>query len=255
MRSLIALALILCPAAAFAEALPAGFAPGPVWLSKTDLTAGDAVTAYAVVYDSSSQSVAGTLVLSIDGATQRSEDFTLSAGETKVESFPWTAVSGAHTIAIAAANLHDASTNASVTLADAAGGSVKVTVKEAPPSPVEAAQQAAKSAIASTTPALSAAFDAAESVRQSAEDYFAHKASSTAPSAGTVLGTSTSRTASTVPPSIAASVGSAFHMFWAALAYIAASPWWFYLLSLFALYLVYKIIRALFAERRRMRMK
>jgi hypothetical protein len=232
---------------ALAAVLPAGFAPGTLWLSKATLKDGERASISTALYDSGDAPLAGDLIFTDNGTTFANVPVSLSAGESRIYSAPWTARAGAHTLGAALANVKSGSAAASVK--DASAASISVDIKEpAPPSP---ALSAATSTAGTLGKAASTAYNAAEGVRTAGADalrgQLAALGSSTASGTGKVLGASVEK-AGTAPANDW--LRTAEHGALSALLFIFDSRLWFYLLSLLALYLVYKVIRAVFADRR-----
>ena len=129
---LFSLFLFLVPLFVSAETIPAGFPSEGVWLSKTNVTAGDSVTIYTAIYNSDNSALRGTLVFSVDGTSINSEQFELTAGQTKIESTDWKATSGSHSFS---ASIKDASGNETqaITISNTNSGSINISVAEPPP--------------------------------------------------------------------------------------------------------------------------
>lgn len=250
-RLFAALFVCLIAVPVLAAALPGGFAPGTLWLSKTSLADGEHANVSTALYDSGDASLSGDLIFTDNGTTFANVPFTLAAGESRIYSAAWTAKGGSHTLGAALANVKSGSASASVKDASAASISVEVAVPE-PPSP---ALSAATTTAGTVAKAASTAFDAAESVRTAGADAIrgelaalsaASPASSTP--AAKVLGVSTQK-----PVAAAASadwLAAAERGALTGLLFVFDSQIWFYLLALVALYLVYKVIRTAFSDRR-----
>jgi hypothetical protein len=234
---------------ASAAALPAGFAPGTLWLSKAALADGERANVSTALYDSGDASLSGDLIFTDNGTTFANVPFTLAAGESRIYSAAWTAKGGSHTLGAALANVKSGSASASVKDASAASISVSVAAPE-PPSP---ALSAATSTAGAVQKAASTAFDAAESVRTAGADAIRGQLaalSATSSASGMpeqkVLGTSTQKAAAASGDWLAAAERGAL----TGLLFVFDSQLWFYLLALIALYLVYKVIRTAFSDRR-----
>lgn len=232
--ALLILAILLGASGAHAaEPLPAGFAPGPVWLSTTLPVHGDAVEAYTVVYDSSAEPIEGAVTFLMDGEPIGSSPFALEAGETEVRSVRWTAVEGEHVLSARIDTAYHQETKEAALLATRTTASTTITVA-APPPPPEPEPTAAVSTQDSrgSAPALidtltkapivgsavGAAIKAAETWRAAGEDTlrtyadrFATSTEAIVPAAapeGEVLGTSTAATLPSGSP-LGASVAEA----------------------------------------------
>src|SRR3989344_11279 len=93
------LVLLLIPfTPLFGANLSAGFAPNSVWVSKNNVTAGKSVNIYTVLYNSSDEPISGDLTFLVDSTAIGTKNFTVSSGETKIESYPWQALVGTHTV-------------------------------------------------------------------------------------------------------------------------------------------------------------
>ncbi len=203
------LLVFLPPSAALADdsGLAAGFAPGPLWLSKNAPVEGETVHIYTVVYDSSPTPIEGSVTFLVDGTSIGSSPFTLEAGATSVKSVDWVAREGGHSVSASVASAVNKSSKEPAVLTNASTTIVAITVSPAPPKP--AALQAidtASSALVSAAPiAMNAAqglLGATENLRKSGEEFLESKlpgsgsvdetdASTTAP--GQVLGVETYR--------------------------------------------------------------
>lgn len=237
----IALFLALFPFAfpALAVAADAGFAPGALWLSSTSAHAGDAVTLYTVVYDSTPQPLEGDVAFSVDGAPFGSQHFKLAAGASQIVSISWTAIEGSHSFS---AKIENAAGVAGV--ASATTNTASIAVAKPAPTIVEQYVSQATGSLGSTSPALSAAVSnviaKTEDWRAQGADFLqkalytdqatAQKQSltSSSTSKGAVLGTSTLRVA---PASASAPSGffaQAKHLLLTILLWIFRSAYLFY---------------------------
>jgi hypothetical protein len=215
-RALILLVL-LTPLGAQA-ALPAGFAPGSLWLSHNLPVAGSAVRIYAVMYNAGTAAVEGSVTFKEDGTSVGSSPFSLEPGESEIESVTWTPSEGTHVVTAEITSIIDKKTKEQATITNTSTPSVSVTVSPEPPKPaVVEAVNSAQTIVSSSTPVVSgviaATTGATESLRKAGEDYLAtlagentQSASTTPPQkAGSVLGAATEipeeDVASTTPPS------------------------------------------------------
>ena len=252
----------LLPFAAFAAAgnLPAGFAPGSLWLSKTEATSGDALKIYTVVYDSSVSPIEGDVVFNVDAKAIDTQHFKLAAGETQILSSGWTAAAGTHTFGASLKNI----SGVSDAVSNAETNSVSVTVAEAAPSPLTQYSNVVTNIIASSSPTVQniaqTIFNTTEDWRQAGSDYLSkalytdQTPATGARTPGTsskpeVLGTSTSNiiSSSTVKNGM---FGSLWRSILQGLLYVFNIKILFYILLLITLYILYKIVRAFFSERR-----
>ena len=58
----------------------AGFAPGSLWLSKTEAKAGETLKIFTVVYDSGLSPIEGDVVFTVDAKNAGTRHFKLNAG-------------------------------------------------------------------------------------------------------------------------------------------------------------------------------
>lgn len=240
-----------------AYAASAGFAPGALFLSQTNVKNGDSVRVFAVVYDGGTASLEGDVLFSVDGKQIDTAHFVLQGGETRVLSAQWKATPGSHSFS--------ASLSGAGEVTGAKTNTETITV-EAPPAPPSPEMQAAASAvstvqntIASTSPVVVEAvqqfFDTTEAARNNAVDALAQTlaiASSTPK--GQVLGTSdylAPATSSSTPASgkIGSIVGSLWHTILSILYTICRSQVLFYGLAVFVLFLLIQLIRTMLRER------
>lgn len=188
-----------------AEGLPAGFAPGPVWVSKSAPTAGEKVYIYAAIYNASDTPIEGSITFSVDGTSVGSVPFALGDGETMLKSVPWTAVEGSHTVGAAVGTAIEKQSKQATNVRNSTTGSVTIVVAAEAPKPVaveniNAASGAVSTAIASGSPIVasvtSTIVDTAEAVRKAGETFLAEAAgtaatASTSERQGQVLGAET----------------------------------------------------------------
>src|SRR5512141_2341625 len=102
---------LLLPTCVFA-AIPAGFAPGALWLSKTEASAGETIKVFTVLYDSSANPLEGDLDFIVDGDSIQTLHFKLGAGESQMLSADWVAEEGVHTFSAALNNVSGATLSA-----------------------------------------------------------------------------------------------------------------------------------------------
>jgi hypothetical protein len=245
-------------------AVQGGFPSHSIWLSKTELTAGDSVTIFAPLYNAGSGKVEGDAVFLVDDAPIGSIHISLGAGETKIASLAWSAVQGTHAISAEIDNALDSDSKASVSLSGLKTEKISVTVAVPPPPPpvIEAAGaafDAIKSGIAAVAPAVSSAtgavLGATENLRTEAANALAASIASTdtgAPStsslsvagtadAGEVLGATTVTPAAALAAAVTS--GSSFSIlrfFEAVLLFLVGYTWVFYPLFIaLLLFLIY----------------
>lgn len=173
--------------------ISAGFATTPLWISSTSPIDGNALKLFAVVSDTSTTTVSGTVSFLIDGTVVGSAvDVSLAAGAAQIVSTAWTAVAGTHVIT--ATFDHPADTNGqSVSLSKTIVGPLSVIVAEAPPAPLVV--QYINTAMNVGGAVLSGTLAVVDSTRQSGADYFAKQlgvgVTGTAGPQAQVLGTTT----------------------------------------------------------------
>ena len=211
-----ALAALLCALAcalpAHAEELSAGFAPGQVWLSKSAPLAGESVEIYTVIYDASGTPLEGSVSFRVDGETIGSVPFTLSAGETEVQSVRWRATPGTHALTAAFDTAIHRETKKDAGIKGSVTATTTVTVAEPEPEPEREARAARTAtpdivAAASAYPIVANVVAAAESVRTGSETLVASYIGTSTPRAtegGIVLGNTTEQATDTTLVSRAA---------------------------------------------------
>lgn len=205
---LLVLSFFVVASPAYAEeGLPAGFAPGPVWVSKSTPTAGEKVQIYAAIYNASDTSIEGSITFLVDQVSVGSVPFTLNEGETTLKSVPWTAIAGSHTVDAAVGTAIEKQSKQATAIRNRAAGSVAVVVgaetsKPAALERIDSASDAVSIAIASGSPLVSrvagTVFDTAEALRKAGETFLteaagpvASVATSSTKTHGQVLGAET----------------------------------------------------------------
>ena len=187
--------LFLFAAPVYAQSINAGFPSGAVWLSKTNVTAGDAVELFTAVYNGGEEKLTGTVVFTVDEKRVGSQSVELTSGASQLVSVEWKAEKGEHKIA---ANIEGASS--AVTQARAAA--ITVNIAEPPPVPLvdtvistaaDIAKEASKSAVPAITSVANDAYGLIESIRLDAVSKLEDVA---APQKGGVLGAATSTNSS-----------------------------------------------------------
>lgn len=251
------LPLLFLPGTALADTVPAGFAPGSLWVSTTQATAGDSITIYTVVYDSAVNPIEGDVSFMVDGDSIAGQHFKLAAGASQILSAKWTASAGAHSFSASIANV---SGLASSTIEAARTNTAQITVAAAAPSPLSQVSDTLSSIVASSSPAVQniaqSVFGATEDLREKGADWLssalyddqsgsrAASSSILAPK-GQVLGASTFRPAA----SSTSALESAKRALLSALLYIFQVRVLFYLLLVFVLYILFKVIQGFFRYR------
>lgn len=81
-----------------AAEIPAGFAPGQVWLSRSTPVEGETVEIFTVIYDASGSALEGSVTFLVDGEPVGASPFTLRGGKTEIRSVRWEATRGEHAL-------------------------------------------------------------------------------------------------------------------------------------------------------------
>lgn len=81
-----------------ATEIPAGFAPGQVWLSKSAPTEGEIVEIFTVIYDASGSALEGSVTFLVNGEPVGASPFTLRGGKTEIRSVRWETTAGEHAL-------------------------------------------------------------------------------------------------------------------------------------------------------------
>ncbi|OGG68944.1 hypothetical protein A3C20_01760 [Candidatus Kaiserbacteria bacterium RIFCSPHIGHO2_02_FULL_55_25] len=254
--------LLLCimsyalPLVVFASAAAAGFAPGSLWLSKTEAKAGETLKIYTVVYDSSPSAIEGDVVFTVDAKDTGTQHFKLNAGETQIVSADWRAVAGTHTFGASLKNV-----SGTTGIANTQTNLVNITIADAPPSPIAQYTNVVTNIIASSSPAVQNVFQTVasttEGLRQAGVEWL-NKALFTDQSLAAdarkpdpeVLGTSTSNVVSSSTAQKDGLFGTAWRYLLQALLFVFTVKLLFYFALLVVTYVLYKIIRAVFSARR-----
>lgn len=152
--------------------VPAGFAPGPVWLSQSTPTAGNTVRLYTVVYNSSLTAIEGSVTFMVDKTELGSVPFSLDAGESTIKSVDWNAEEGTHEFSAHISGVIERSTKVTATVERAVAAPLSITIL--PPQPQPKAVDT-EEATATSTPTIasmvSAATKTTESLRTAGEAY------------------------------------------------------------------------------------
>lgn len=97
----VALFALFAPSLIFAGAGNAGVPTESLWFSKDPFYAGEQVTVYAPLYNSSAYRFRGLVTLSDNGTTIGSKEFLLEPnGASEIVSFPWEATGGEHAFSL-----------------------------------------------------------------------------------------------------------------------------------------------------------
>jgi hypothetical protein len=258
MRRALLTLLLVCLYPALSFALPQGFAPASLWLSTTEATAGETIKVYSVLYNSSAVVFEGDIDFTADAESIQTLHFKLSPGETQIFSADWSAIAGEHAFSAQLKNIPSASVGGPTVT-----NTIKIAVATSTPSIAQTYLDAANNLLASTSPGLasfaSSVASTTESWRQSGVDWLAKAlytdqsiaSSSDEPVAdsnkGLVLGTSTYSGSGEAAGGIWSTLKRAALT---VLLYIFNIRILFYLSLLLVLYVLYKVIRALFTLRR-----
>jgi hypothetical protein len=175
-------------------ALPAGFAPSTVWLSRNPPVAGEALRIYTVVYNGSDRPLEGSVSFLVDEVEVGTASFSLFSGDSKVLSTQWTPDEGTHSVSGTITSLIDSKTKDARSVSTKASTVLSVQVASQLPQPAAPeALTAADSIIASTSPRIIAAFaevaSATESLRAYGETYLTNLATSSPPVANEATST------------------------------------------------------------------
>ena len=91
---------LLMPIALYASTVSAGLLKDQLWFSKDPFFAGDTITIFTLVYNSSSYRLSGTMTLYDGTSTIDTKPFLVDAkGGSQVVTFPWLATHGSHSFA------------------------------------------------------------------------------------------------------------------------------------------------------------
>ncbi|OGG71320.1 hypothetical protein A3F27_00690 [Candidatus Kaiserbacteria bacterium RIFCSPHIGHO2_12_FULL_53_13] len=237
--------------------LPAGFAPNSIWVSRTQITAGDSINIFTVIYNSSDAPLEGAVGFTVDGRPVGTRNFSVKAGETQTESVPWTASAGTHSVFARIEKISNADTSASASILNRTTDTITISVAEPPP-PTPSAQaissvaSAIKTVVASSTPIVISAtqklYGITEDARKGAvgalEKQLAQKAGD-ANTKGEVPGASASSSAT----SLGSFISSAWDSILRALLFVCRISVLFYALLAFVIFMLFQLLRAMFRER------
>lgn len=235
--------------------IPAGFAPSSIFASKTSITAGDAISLFSVLYNSSAEELTLDVVFTIDGTEIGTKHVSLAAGETQTPSISWTSTEGTHT---ASAHLDNVvGSDSGISLQNDKADTITLSVAAPPPpSPTTQAVNTVTSALASSTPVVTNiannVFNLTEAVRQGAIDALQNQLTTATAPKGQVLGAQEVYTGSDTP-SEASGNGSFFNTLWQktlqALLFVFRIQMLFYALLLFVIFILYRLLRTWMSER------
>ncbi len=248
LRSTLFLLLFFPTVALGAQGVPAGFAPTSVFASKTAPVAGETISLFTVLYNSSSESLSGDVVFTIDGKNVGTKHFTLGSGETQTPAITWKAVEGSH---VGSAHFESVvATDADVSLLNDKADSITITVATPPPpTPTQQAVQTATNIATQAAPVVNNIFNSLEYLRDNAVHTLENQLAAAPSSASTdpfqqqVLGTSTVNSATPVKDGL---FGGIWHSILRALLFVCQIKYLFYFVLLFALYCVYKLVQMFF---------
>ncbi len=188
---LLVTAFLAYTAPAWAEnSLPAGFAPGPVWVSKHAPVSGEKVFLYAAIYNASETPIEGSITFSVDGTSVGSVPFALDDGETSIKSVPWTATEGSHTVDAVVGTAIDTQSKQLTNVSNQTTGNVTISVASPAPQSVavehiDNASAAVSTALASSSPIVASIANtivsATESIRTAGETLLTEASASAVP--------------------------------------------------------------------------
>ncbi|MDO8522452.1 MAG: hypothetical protein Q7S08_04170 [bacterium] len=244
--------------------LRAGFAQGSIWISRSHVVEGDAVNIFAVLYNSSDNSISGDVVFAVDDVSIATKNFTLGAGETQILSAPWIAKAGSHTTSARIEKATGVSENPAAL--NQTTGTISVSVEDPPP-PSPAVQvlntvtSAIQTGVASTAPAVLSAvhsiYNATEAIRMQAKTALLKQLAGNAGGAGVpqlrpdVADTASASGATTAGANAGTSpVSGALRYMAAAGLAIVSSKTLFYISLALILLLLIQILRVSLRERR-----
>jgi hypothetical protein len=98
----LAFVVALLPSTHMAAELPAGVPPGALWFSKDPIFAGETISIFTVVYNSTGDMLSGSIALR-DGTTTISikEFIVAGGGAVSIVAFPWVVTPGNHSFSVA----------------------------------------------------------------------------------------------------------------------------------------------------------
>ncbi len=252
--ALLILASLLFPVAAFAQSIPAGFPSGSVWLSDFTPEDGDTVRLYAPVYNSTSADIEGEVAFWVDSENVATAQFSLDSRESRIVSVEWKAKEGDHDIHVSIRNAHRKGSSETLTLQEGENTKVAVSVSPAPPTKAERLAKDASAYLTSVSPeaatVLGSLGTATEGLREAGIAYIEERLEAAAPPQASsdtqVLGASTYNS----PAAAVGMLDRAWGGLLKGLLFVFQLQFLFYLLLLFVIYILWKLIRVFFADRR-----
>ena len=248
--------LALFPFVAFAEGekLPAGFAPNSVWVSSAHIAAGDSVNIFTVVYNSSDVPLTGDVNFMVDEKSIGVKNFSIKAGETEIASISWNATFGSHSVYARIEKISDTDTSAGASVLNRTTDTITLTVSPTPPpsqstQTINTIKNLISSSTKSATPVVQNVIATLEIMRQSAIDALESRLATSSPRQNQALGASPADTATSSEAAIG-TLSTIWLTVIGALLVIFRIQWLFYLALLLVTYILYKVIRAVFSERR-----
>ncbi len=248
------LLLLTFPLLTYGASIPAGFPSSSLWLSKLAPTVDEVVTIHTVVYNSSTDSLSGSVVFLVDDTSIGSKAFTSAPGTTQIVSHPWTASAGTH---VFSARI-DGITGSSDTLEATLSATTSVTVATPPP-PTESTggsssareiSGAVKGALDVVTPTVSSfastTFATGENIRASAIVALEKLASSTTPKATPEITTPEENVKKSFD--VGATIQNMWQALLAFLLMIFRSSFWFYVFVAGILFLLLAFVRSAFGS-------
>lgn len=241
------------PLLTYGASIPAGFPSSSLWLSKLTPTVDEVVTIHTVVYNSSTDSLSGSVVFLVDDTSIGSKAFTSAPGTTEIVSHPWTASAGTH---VFSARI-DGITGSSDTLEATLSATTSVTVATPPPpestggsSSAREISNAVKGALDVVTPTVSSfastTFATSENIRASAIIALEKLASSTTPKATSEISTPEENVQKSFD--VGATIQNMWQALLAFLLMIFRSSFWFYVFVAGILFLLLAFVRSAFGS-------
>ena len=136
--------LLLFVPSVYAEGINAGFPSQPLWVSKTNATAGETISLFTAVYNGDNEKLLGTVAFTVDGERVGGKDIAIEGGASELISVEWRAIAGEHSIAAMIEGT-------SIAIAQKETAAITIIVAEAPPTPLRDAATAASEILAGAT--------------------------------------------------------------------------------------------------------
>ena len=136
--------LLLFVPSIHAEEINAGFPSQPLWVSKTNATAGETISLFTAVYNGDNEKLLGTVAFTVDGERVGGKDIAIEGGASELISVEWRAIAGEHSIAAMIEGT-------SIAIAQKETVAITIAVAEAPPTPLRDAATAASEILAGAT--------------------------------------------------------------------------------------------------------